>query len=184
VGGYCFGGAVGFEIARLVESREGKAPHLVVIDGMFPNLVRYRLKYLIGFLQRETPASLCRRFLKKIAVFYNRLKRFVKRERTNMKSEAEDTLELSILPGQLQDMAKENYRALRDYTPKKYQGSMTLITTSSIYSEIDPFTGWDRIVKGEIQTNRIDAGHGSIMEEPKIMEVGKSISVHLRKING
>ena len=101
-----------------------------------------------------------------------------------MKSEAEDTLELSILPGQLQDMAKENYRALRDYTPKKYQGSMTLITTSSIYSEIDPFTGWDRIVKGEIQTNRIDAGHGSIMEEPKIMEVGKSISVHLRKING
>jgi len=182
IGGYCFGGHVAFEMA-CQESETGNPPlYLVIIDGMLMDLVRYRPKYLWEFLKRQTPASIARRLNVKSRDLLKRLKR-VLLEGSGFKDEVTDRYDISGLPDELQGRITLNFRAQRDFRPQKHSGDMTLITTPSIYSEIDPYTGWDRVVKGKISVHCVNAGHNSIMNEPHIQETGKCISKDLLKFS-
>ena len=71
------------------------------------------------------------------------------------------------------DLEEANYRALRAYRPKSYNGHICVIRArlqeKGWYS--DPLMGWGQVVKGKIDTYQIEGTHYDFIERPELVTI-------------
>jgi len=85
--------------------------------------------------------------------------------------------EAGVLPGdvelpavqRLYDIFKNNYRALRDYAPGRYDGRAVLFKTEERLSgdEHDPTLGWGAVV-ADLELQSVPGNHYTIVREPHV----------------
>ena len=181
--GYCFGGAVAYDMARRI-SKKGKGPPLtIIIDFMYLNLIRYRPRYLFNLLKAETPHKFYIRIKDKLKKVYGKVVRALTNSDKGLRDEVEDYFELPAAPEAVQKKIETHFRAMRDYKPGQFEGDICLILSESTYSKFDQCAGWDRLVSGKIDVSIIEADHVSLMEEPQISLVAKKVEKILGRLN-
>ncbi|MEX0321621.1 MAG: amino acid adenylation domain-containing protein [Puniceicoccaceae bacterium] len=183
LGGYCMGAGIAFEILQLMRKKGFKTYPLVSIDFMFMDLVRYRPRYLFNLLREETPARFYQRVRSHGSRLKQRLKRFMASPEKGMRERVEDHMYLPEMNQTDYDRIDGYFFLLRGHRPKPYDGDLALILSHSDYSRRDRYVGWDRIIKGELTVNFVQAEHRRIMKDPEIKEVASTLETILRRIN-
>lgn len=183
LGGYCFGAGIAFEMMQLMRKRGLENKPLLAIDFMFINLVRYRPKYLLKLIREESPARFYGRLRGRWMNIWQRMKRIVATPEKGIGPRIEDIMNVSALEQEDYDRIDNYYFLLKDHRPKPYDGDLALILSKSDYSRLDQYCGWDRLVKGHITVDMVQASHTRLMKEPDIKEVASTIETILRRIN-
>ena len=176
LGGFSFGGAVAFEMARQLEDMGEKTLLVVLIDTWIPVDSKLRLREQLSILWNK---------MKERDVSYLTTKIVYRAHRTGH-------LFLSLVgrichglclkhPSRvrLALLEKANRRVLWAYQPRVYRGSVLLAASSRTLENLSerssPFFGWDILVGHQFEICAINAEHMSIMKEPSICEVAQLI---------
>ena len=76
----------------------------------------------------------------------------------------------------LKDIKEFNSLAVRDYTPKVYDGKVTLFWASAdLRTSIDLVEGWRALAGGGIEVHEIPGSHLDIIKEPYVGELAKKL---------
>ena len=175
LGGYCFGGAVAFCMARKLRAMGRRPERLVIIDLMFPKLVRYRPRYLFRILREESPRQLATRIVNKVKKRGGRLLRGFRNRDAGFKEQLEDYFELPPVVEAVRKKIETHFFALSGFSPSPYEGPVSLILSDSPYSRRDPYIGWDRLVKEDLTSKILEVSHWEMMKEPDIEKVAAAL---------
>ena len=185
LGGFSFGGAVAFEMARQLEEIGKEVPLVVMIDAW------------IGVADRKL------RSRDQLSILWEKTKEqgipfLASKVRNKFVSSTQETLHLFLnLAGRiwrglhleppsrvrLALLEKANLRLLRAYEPRVYRGPVLLAACSRkldfLRKRNDHFFGWEVLAGQQFEICAVDAEHMSIMEEPAIREVAQRIQEKL-----
>ena len=200
LGGYCFGGLIAYEMARLLWLRCERVGALILIDAPAPNGIYFQLPwwqpmFLCKFVRncfywlqnfRHLESSAKHNFFRrKIAAGSRKLLR-----RFRDSSRAPDNLDLQefIDPEQFPDdeleLWKIHLKAERDYKPRPYPGHIILLRTRGqpIFCSFDRQLGWGELAGG-ITLRMLPGAHERIFEEPNIGSLGKTLRACLATVS-
>jgi amino acid adenylation domain-containing protein len=177
--GYCFGGAVAFEMARQW-SVKGHALHgLFVVDNAVPRLNRPRLGRVI---EVEGVAGLVKRAVR---VFARRRQPSPRPVSQGWRETAfvpgDDPKFFSDVPEERWELTRTNIRSISSYLPGKLNGSLTLLKTPPLSPLATDALGWERCVQGDLRIHVIPTDHKSIVKPPAVDEVARTIAEALLK---
>jgi amino acid adenylation domain-containing protein len=192
VGGYCFGGNIAFEMARLLEAQGQEVATVALLNSSPPNSEYYRFRW--------TPPGLVRfaRNLVRWAVDFFRWDRklrdqYVRWKLAQAKSRLagwfgrshatapghppDEIVDLSGLPDEQRQLYAVHLRALQEYHCRPYGGAVTLFRTRGhpLLSSFDPHYGWDEFVRGGITFRKMPGGHESLLQEPHVQAVAREL---------
>ena len=192
LGGYCFGGLIAYEIARLLWLRCERVGALILMDAPAPNgaygqLPWWRPQFLGRFARNcfywlqdfhhLDSAAKHNFFQRKIAAGTRKLAR-----RLGKRSRQPDTLDLQefIDPSQFPDdeleLWKLHLKAEADYKPRPYPGHIILLRTRGqpIFCSLDPQLGWGDLAGG-VTLRMLPGAHERIFEEPNVAKLGQTL---------
>lgn len=183
VGGFCFGAVLAFEVAQRLSRAGERVALLAACDGALPRggegqpsveaeLERQR-KILPAFRAPENVASLGRKLKNHLSNVLTRWK-YALGERYRKSGRP--------VPEALRDLYFHalHARAEGRYRPAPYAGRMVVFTTRGLFP--DPRLGWDRVVRGGVETHEIDyeqRGHRDILSGDAVEAVAKTLRAHL-----
>jgi thioesterase domain-containing protein/aryl carrier-like protein len=209
LGGYCFGGMVAFEMARLLRESGKRVANLFIIDGYNPSFLRFKLSpELLGrltrFCVRRTRAhfqnimNLRKRMwlsygTARFKAFSNVIRRVVNKSlRSEPRSEAGESPSVLVTATSdrveqiLERLKQAGPRASRQFFPKPYRGDAVLFRSSE--RTHDPFEdvhlGWRKIIQGTIESIEIDANHEQLIRNPAVRQIAQRIELALQKTSG
>ncbi|HEX8472999.1 MAG TPA: amino acid adenylation domain-containing protein [Pyrinomonadaceae bacterium] len=86
------------------------------------------------------------------------------------------------LPQTLQNIQQANYKALRDYMPRIYPGSVTLFYALKEPEEFtrDKQQGWSVLAQGGVLTYDVPGDHLSMVEEPHVRSLAEKLKTHIK----
>jgi thioesterase domain-containing protein len=198
LGGYCFGGNVAYEMARLLEAGGEEVAMLALLNCAPPNSTYTRVKW--------TPAMVFK-FLKNLrhwAGYFFSWSSAQKREFVRWKwrsvcrrvarllgrngargapVDAEELVDLSSFEPVQRQLWEAHIRALFQYTPQPYRGSVTLFRSPGhqILCSFDPRYGWGDLAAGGVTVRIVPGAHESILEEPHVAAVARELSTCLQE---
>lgn len=211
LGGYCFGGFVAFEMARLLENEGERVATLVMIDAFNPAFLRnstgakmmfYLFKfYLQRFgmhLRRMAKLSPAAWFdyvggrAKAIFVHAGRYGQSVARVKAKQAGRnpyaTESDAESIEAPGsEFEQLIKTLERVgpdvARKFTPQPYEGDAIIFRVSERSDDPyeDYYLGWRSVIRGKMESFEIDATHESILTEPDVRPLAEKIDAKLRE---
>ena len=153
------GGTVAFEVAQQLLAVGESIQNIIMFDTFGPDV---EIK-----IPDPVDHSLFRRL--KVA-FFHRLKVLSIELRKALLNVNLQKVPLDII---LFELEQANYRTLRKYQPKSYSGNICIIRArlqeKGWYS--DPFMGWRKVVKGQIETFEIEGTHYDFIERPELVAV-------------
>jgi aspartate racemase len=189
IGGYCFGGNVAFEMARLLEEQGQPVALLALMNCSPPNSEYYRFRW--------TPRGLFRfavNWVRWVGDFLGWEKKLrdqfvrwklgqIKRRvtggwrrplKTDSGAAPGDIVNLTGLPDEQRTLYEMHLRALVRYRARPYGGAVTLFRTRGhpLISSFDPHYGWGEFVRGAITLHNVPGGHDSLLQEPHVQAVG------------
>ncbi len=184
LGGYCVGGGVAFEMARQLLAAGQRVDSLILIDSVpqshavgeqvnAPARWARRARHLIAKEPRAIVDSI-RDFGQRTA---RRLSRTVARPQETGQVELEDVLDMRTLPLVYRAAATSHFRAMRDYTPRPYDGDVWLFRTDD--ERFGEDFGWRPLVEGELHIERIPGRHNDVLDEPHVGGLGRKVALAL-----
>lgn len=207
LGGYCFGGVVAFEMARMLEKLGEPVGGLFLIDGYNPAFRRFQptrdlfLRVAAFHLRRAAIHS--RKMMKlrlgewmkygggrfkALCTHTSRIVRAITApDAQTFPSAAPETVtapaDLDL--EQILDRARQaGPLAARNFVPKPYCGSAVIFRTKERGDSPfeDPFLGWKSLVRGRIESFEIEGDHKSIFYDPVLVRpIAEIIDARLRE---
>jgi amino acid adenylation domain-containing protein len=195
LGGYCFGGNVAYEMARILEAQGEKVGIIALLNSAPPNSsysqVRwtpafalkfsrnlvYWTKYAITLGRKQRPG-----FIRwKLATLAKALRRRLLGEETD--EDANNWVDLSVYPEEERPVWEAHIRALMQYYPKPYNGMVTLFRSSGhpFLCSFDSRYGWGELAVGGVDVHIVSGYHESILEEPHVGGLAREMTDALRK---
>ena len=185
IGGYCFGGLIAYEMARMLQSKGKKVGNVFLIGSDPPNVVvplpdtilsdekiqRSDVGHLEGmrdmdisdkieYLKQGTK-RLTKRYQKRV---WKRIFYFCKNNNLP-------------LPKVLRHLNYINREAFLNYTSGPYEGDVVLIQgeEQDYKYYYKPLKGWESLVSGKVEVFKIPGDQDSILKEPYATELAKCI---------
>ncbi|HLG74048.1 MAG TPA: thioesterase domain-containing protein, partial [Chloroflexota bacterium] len=194
LGGYSFGGAVAYELARQLAATGEEVGLLAMIDcgpshwslsprWKSPRAALNALANLPGWLSEAAGRS-WREWHDSLR---QELSMFRARFRAAPASEDPADLErlwrMDALPAEYRDFLRGCFRALVSYTPAPYDGSVTLLRarSQSLIRPPDRRLGWGPFVRGGVEVLDVPGTHLSSLREPNVRTVAAILNEHLRR---
>lgn len=213
LGGYCFGGFVAFEMARMLEQEGEPVATLILIDAFNPAFLRNRpaakmLFYLFKFygqrlgmhvrrMSKLSPADWFEYVggrAKAIFVHAGRYGQSVARVKAKQAGQnpyaTETEAASSGAPAsEFEELIKSLERVgpdvARKFTPQTYGGGAVVFRVSERSDDPyeDYYLGWRRVIRGKMESFEIDATHESILAEPDVRALAEKIDATLKGIS-
>jgi thioesterase domain-containing protein len=78
-------------------------------------------------------------------------------------------------------VARAQYRALKSYSPKTYDGRLTLFRAhmQPFFSSHDPHKGWSRVAAGGMEVRNVPGNHLGMLQEPHVRVLARELSACL-----
>src|SRR5687768_1195056 len=197
VGGYCFGGYVAYEIARLLREANEPVALLALIDSAAPNgcydrIPWWRLSYYLRFTQNtccwladfmKLERQVRREFVvRKLGVW----KRKLAGKGANQKQTAVD-LQQYIDPSQFPDEELQLWQAHLNagaaYRPKAFRGRVTLLRTRTqpFFCSFDPAYGWGELALDGVEVRRVPGSREGICIGPHVRAGAAQVAACMRQ---
>ncbi len=184
--GYCMGGKVAFEIARILEARGHRVELLALLDSYnFVSAVRVSklslYRQMIGFHLRNVfelgPVDAASYVAEKLRMLV---------EYAGSIAKASFTRARLILSGGNQQAPIEHFiQKLNDhageiYIPQPYSGRVSLFKPQRNYSTFsDPNMGWRDVSQGELEMVRLELNPHAMLVEPYVRKLAEAINARL-----
>jgi amino acid adenylation domain-containing protein len=172
--GFCYGGAIAYEMAYQLISSGQKVNFLTIINfekpgyepsKSFKNLALNKLRRLYNMPLNES-FSLVNRKIFGLLGF-------------SKESHASQTLkDNSYLTNEAIHKSEDIKKAINEYKPKPYPGKMVLIRGIN-YDRYEDKLGWENTNDGYIQVNRVFAPHHLMLKKPHVGMIVKQIEKYL-----
>jgi surfactin family lipopeptide synthetase A len=188
LGGYCFGGLVAFEMARLLEQQDENA----AIIALFSAPLRMQRNQLAPNAVAPPSSKLPPRGSRSLRFLLSPGQAFGWRLRA-LFSKLENALQEVVCQGLLvlgypvpqrmrtMYIVRRLNRAEREYIPQKYSGSLLVFRGKGMYED-DPTMGWGGLA-GTVTVCEIgDSGlrtRRDIMNEPLVSQVARELTVYI-----
>ena len=203
LGGLCIGGIVAFEMAQQLRAKRKEVTMVALLDsspGSRRNRkVAYRLSFL-GDLLRDLPSWLIGSFELSRSQWLNLVKlkiRMGKARKGASRSSAvsthqsyavkliEEMGDLFHFSEQHRKVARAQYWALKEYTPRMYPGRLTLFRArmQPFFSSHAPDKGWRRLAAGGFDIRVVPGNHLGMLQEPHVKALAKELRACLDKAN-
>jgi amino acid adenylation domain-containing protein len=165
--GYCFGGLIAFEMARLLQERGESVALLAFVNGTAP---RYTFVDLEKVAMPEGALARTEAWLRQLARTVRTFLRRV-RYRAILRLAEYYIRRKKPLPARLRDeyFLLLHFRAELDYHPGPYSDRAIVCRARGLYRDAD--LGWSGLIQGEIETHEIPGiyvDHRAIVEEPAV----------------
>ena len=180
--GHSFGGLMAFEMAQQLQKRGEKVGLLGLFDSSTPALsyaqsppAVYKLHiHVQNFLNAEGIG-------RKWAYFANRAMPIARKLLSRL-GLVKETVE-EPLPEIYRRIEDVDRAALRRYSPQAYSGKMTLFRAKEKDPKqfYDEHLGWRYLVEGGLEIHDVPGHHMSLMFEPHVSELAKSLQSCLNK---
>ena len=161
LGGFCVGGVVAYEIARLLRRANYKVSTLVLVDT--PNPSPFKIKKVFRYCKWIVGTGGSRAISQ---WFHKRLDDRFKRETVKA-----PPTEMRKAQEVLEDAASR-------YRPGRYEGDVLLIQASDRL-HMDLFPAWKDVIKDGLKTKYVDGHHDDLMKAQNVGDVGEAILSHL-----
>jgi thioesterase domain-containing protein len=197
LGGFCFGGYLGVEIANLLKSENEDVKLLVIINSAthlyntyMPGLTRVH-KIWCAFQDRaafewdELAGQPFRIKLQRILMRINRMRDLAQNKIETMLDRLPAGLPFQIrkhsLVYHLEKIAAANDRAWARYRPKPYNGKVIFMRAQKQPLGLipDPLLGWNGLLTGELHIHEVPGFRQNMLDEPNVPEVAKIILENL-----
>jgi amino acid adenylation domain-containing protein len=155
LGGGSMGGIVALEIARRLRAAGAEVSLLVMLDTRAPGAGRGQPDWHAVASALRRPARLGARLRLRLRAAWQALRR-----RWRRSSDAPET-EL-----RLRRVEQAHRQALRDYTPRRYAGDLTLMRSGEPH-RLGATLGWQCWVDGEILVRALPGSHEDFIEQPQ-----------------
>jgi thioesterase domain-containing protein/acyl carrier protein len=187
IGGRSLGGMVAFEMAQQLTAQGQAIGLLALLDTypsgyakLFRNEATLRAALARGWSRAQAHVANLRKLSVNEGIEYVIKKaRFAPRK---MKSQVWRRIYQTYenfnrpLPRMLKDIKEFNSLAVRDYTPKVYDGKVTLFWASAdLRTSIDLVEGWRALAGGGIEVHEIPGSHLDIIKEPYVGDLAKKL---------
>ena len=199
LGGYCFGGNIAYEMARMLMKQGQRVDLLVLFNSSPPNcsydcmtitplfVGRFFLNlthWFIGFVKWRRVKQL--RFLRwKLQMLQRRVGKWFGRGRPADALEVETQVDLSTVPIADHSLWTAHVRANGLHQASVYHGKVTLLRTLGhpFDCNYDPLCGWADYAKGGITVKVLPGLHESLLEEPQVRLAAQELKTLLDQIN-
>jgi amino acid adenylation domain-containing protein len=188
IGGRSLGGMVAFEMAQQLRA-QGQTIGLLALLDTYPS------GYAKLFRNEATVRAALRRGLRRTKAHLANLGSLAPREKLSYLLKKARFAPIKIrtqiwrrvykwyenlgrpLPRMLKDIEEFNSLAVRDYTPRVYDGEVTLFWASAdLRTSLDLVEGWRALAAGGIEVQEIPGSHLDIVKEPHVGELAKKLS--------
>jgi thioesterase domain-containing protein len=196
LGGYCFGGNVAFEMARLLDQQGQQVSLLALINSSTHNSsynhVSWTPLYLYKFLRNL--GHYAHGFMQWGPVNQWRFLRWktrgAKKKLTHWLWPAtvrstglnvDELVDLSAVPNDQRCLWESHVRALNDYKHGLYSGKVLLLRTRGhpLNCSYDRQCGWGEFALGGVAVSVISGLHDSLLEEPHVRMMARELKNHL-----
>jgi amino acid adenylation domain-containing protein len=199
LGGYCFGGNIAYEMARILMERGQRVDLLVLFNSSPPNcsydcmtltplfVGRFLLNlthWFIGFVRWGRAKQ--RRFLRwKFQMMHWRLAKWLGHRRSAEGFDVQTQVDLSTVPSEDHSLWTAHVRANGLHHASIYHGKITLLRTLGhpFDCNYDPLCGWADYAKGGIAVKVLPGLHESLLEEPQVRLAAKELKALLDQLN-
>ena len=184
LGGYCFGGNVAYEMARVLEE-EGEAVNLLLIIDAYPYYAERCQKGLQLHSWTEGGRFLANLYHKTVALgslgnkdrweHLQRMRRWVRVRMSRHPSTMDD--EVATLTN-VANYSSSHLAMYDDHVDGSYNsGSAVLMRTSAqpIFSCFQEDLGWSKLIGGGIEIIRFKGHHDALFLEPLVYETAKEV---------
>jgi thioesterase domain-containing protein len=194
LGGSSFGGLVAYEMAQQFRAAGDRVGLLVLFDTnapgypvFVPTMTSFRRKLRHARFRFELHWSNIRVAEPAIRREYIRAKteRFIRQYRVKTGWALKGLLrkvEHRLMPKEIRDVQKSGLQANKSYSPKPYEGVVTLFRAAEQPYDIvpDPSNGWSGFAAGGLEIHEIPGHHGAIMREPRARDLVRTLTRCLR----
>ncbi|HUR45836.1 MAG TPA: HAD-IIIC family phosphatase [Candidatus Saccharimonadales bacterium] len=199
IGGYCFGGYVAYEMARLAVEQNEKVALLALIDSAAPNgsydqvpwwrptflpkFVRNSSYWLQDFME-QTPGERKEFFDRKLGVLKRKITSKLLRKREDSEVDLAAFIDASQFPEGELKLWQVHLKAGSSYVPKAYPGRVTLIRTRGqpFFCSLDPKYGWSELAEGGVDVRIIPGSHEKIFVEPDVKFLAQTLDLCLNEV--
>ncbi len=202
--GYCFGGAIAYEMARQLRNAGEKVGFLGLIEYKAPGY-RYardprsikmfynRCKIVVRNIVRAPAGARLKTMLKiprAVMEFAGNVLPRVPSGRGNTAPAKEYPDYITDQPMCSRDVSMRNYNAFIEYAPGEYGGMVTLFISYDTNHDFagtiryDRRMGWEMYVNGAIKTILVPGDHSSIVKKPDVVELAREIDDCLANASG
>jgi thioesterase domain-containing protein len=198
--GYSFGGLLAYEVARNLITSGYEVPLLAIIDTgprrknasffqwvkNMPNLLKNVSNWVNYDLLVTNPEDFGSRLLRKGRTVKRRVSGFFQANGSLEPGRMlEEIFDMESLPQEYHVIMKEYFRALQNYEPKPYPGSVTLFRALAqpLIRIHDPDLGWSRLAMGGVKVITIPGNHITMFKEPYVHSLGKELAVALAQVD-
>jgi thioesterase domain-containing protein len=187
LGGYCFGGMVAYEMARLLVAQGQEVALLALFNTPSPGSLRW-WPLNANFLKSRTLHE-----LKKLPhgmgpkwrVLGTKSARLAHLAWGSFKAALWGVFNKSSLPSArplqqgILTVAEANIAAAKAYRPGKYTGQITLFSTQEVaaYYAIDPRVGWQPFAAGGVEHHAVEGDNNCLFDPP----LNKGLAERLRR---
>ena len=195
LGGYCFGGNVAYEMARLLRQR-GHAVNMVALIDSSPSNAGYErlgwwrpyrfarnLYYWLEDFAALKPEDRRNFFLRKGRALVRKLKQRFSPGKPGEIVDLEDVIDLTYFPESELKLWQCHLDALVQHVEQPYEGPVTLLRTRGqpIFCSFDEDFGWGRLVRGELHLQVIPGSHENIFVDPHVQVLARELDACLRR---
>ena len=199
LGGYCFGGNIAYEMARMLMDQGQRVDLLVLFNSSPPNcsydcttitplfVCRFFLNlthWFIGFVKWGHVKQL--RFVRwKFQMMRRRVGKLFGHGPSISDFDVETQVDLSTVPIEDHSLWTAHVRANGLHQASVYHGKVTLLRTLGhpFDCNYDPLCGWADYAKGGITVKVLPGLHESLLEEPQVRLAAKELKTLLDQIN-
>jgi thioesterase domain-containing protein/acyl carrier protein len=185
LGGYCFGGTIAFETARQLRSMGEEVQMIALFDTPAPGYP----KLLRGHTRnwRRLREVFVGDGARKIISHLDMTGRLIKRKVVGQTERRLARFELTDSIPTAGDIASWQERSTRMYAPRPIDVPITqfIAQDEAISTRIleDPRLGWRELCSGEFHVHRVSGSHGTLLEEPRAVDLARILSGLLRQAN-
>ena len=197
LGGYCFGGNVAYEMARLLEAQGQQVSLLALFNCPPPNSSYYHVRptpgFCVNFLRnfsnrlghvlRLKPEQRWQLVLWRARVIKKHCFNILNRMRgVTVALDVDDWVDLTTQPEDRRELWATHLRAYADYRPKPYGGHVTLFRTCGhpLICSFDNACGWGEFASGGVTVQIVPGEHESILDIPHVKPLAKLMEPYLQ----
>ncbi len=187
LGGYCFGGIVAFEMARILRAQGEEVGLLALFNSCPPNSSYSRVRLTPQFAFRFL-ANLGHLFMNSLKWtpeqrrgFFQWKWRLLRKHLPGVRraeNEIDEWVDLSPFPEDQKKLWETHIRALMKFNPKPYEGRVTLFRSRAhqLMSSCDPYYGWSEFAQGGVTVKVVPGAHEKIVDEPNVKQLAAQLS--------
>jgi thioesterase domain-containing protein/acyl carrier protein len=196
LGGYCFGGNVAYEMARILRDK-GEVVELVALLDSSPSNAGYEdvrwwtptfawrfarntMYWLKDFSQMPRVEQI--RFItRKARVFMRKIKDAFRKEKRQESFDLEQIIDLGHFPDHELKLWQTHIQALVDHIEQPYDGRVVLFRTRGqpILCSFEEDFCWGRLARQGVQIVRVPGSHENIFMEPNVKVLARELARHL-----